>query len=294
MRLGVFISGSLHILLILYAIVTLPRAFEDAGVPMIIPVELYEIADETNIMARREDPVEETEEPPAQEEEPEPPKQEVKEPEPEPEPEPEIEEDVELIPEEDPEPEDEPDPEPEEEQVAEAPPPPPLPAYVPVIKPPPPPEKFDLDNIAALLDKMPEEEEPRQDPLGIPNQQQVLDENLPDRAFGAGTGLTLSQEDAFRQQMAKCWSPPTGAALAEDLVVAFEIRMNPDGTLAGMPRVREDMSSTTHPYYLVSAESALRALQICQPYQLPPDRYRGVNGWNTLLMTFSPRSMLGR
>ena len=40
MRLGVLISGSLHALLIAYAIVTLPSAFDDAAVPTIIPVEL--------------------------------------------------------------------------------------------------------------------------------------------------------------------------------------------------------------------------------------------------------------
>ena len=139
MRFGAFISGTLHTLLILYAIVTLPSQFGEVAEQAPIFVELLTIDEVTNVMAKVEEPQPEpeTEEPPAEEQEEievavkEPEPELELEPEPEPEPEPEIEEEeAEIVPLEEeevvepeieePAPEEEPEPE-EEQKVAEVP-----------------------------------------------------------------------------------------------------------------------------------------------------------------------------
>lgn len=298
MRLGSLISALGHVAIILLTIFSLPTKLEQGQVVDFLPVDLVPIDEITNIMAKPEpQPEKETEaapEPKTQEQktalvEPTPPP-----PEPEPEPEPE-----EIVPLEEDTP---PEPEPEEpEPEAEAPPPePPKPApnvrpvAKPKIKPAPQPEpevattgdEF-LDSMAALLDKQPDDTPPPQPELETP----PPDIELPREGAGAQTALTMSEEDAFRAQMAKCWTIPAGAANSEDLYVTLRVFLNSDGSLARAPELVSSgiFDLNTDPFYRTAAESALRAIQRCQPFKLPPDKY---NSWKELKLNFNPSQML--
>ena len=266
MKLGALISGLLHAGFILFLIVGLPSALQGPMEPVILPAELLTIDEFTNIQRQpEEEPEEDVAEQPAEPEKEqqlaavEPPR--VR-PEPEPEPEP---EEAEIIPAED-EPEPAPEPEPEPEPVA-AKPPPPLPTVRPSVKPDPPKEEFSLDQIAALLDKSreePSQERPIQD---VPNTPQPPPDQAADVSAGLQTAMTMSEIDAFRVQMRRCWNVPGGAAYSGGLLVTVRV------------------------FHRTAAESAVRAIKRCQPFQMPVEKYAS---WRELELTFDPRDMLGR
>jgi colicin import membrane protein len=126
-----------------------------------------------------------------------------------------------------------------------------------------PQPKFDAVRIAALLDKR---DPQRQVSLG-----EIIN-HTPALGTPKGSAPTLSQSeiDALRAQIRRCWNPPAGAADAQDLRVEMNVKLRIDGSLAAEPVLLERGSS---PYFQVFAESALRAVQRCQPYSLPAAKY---------------------
>jgi outer membrane biosynthesis protein TonB len=126
-----------------------------------------------------------------------------------------------------------------------------------------PQPKFDAVRIAALLDKR---DAQRQTSLG-----EIIN-HTPTLGSPKGSAPTLSQNeiDALRAQIRRCWNPPAGAANAQDLRVDMNVKLRIDGSLAAQPVLLERGSS---PYFQVFAESALRAVERCQPYSLPVAKY---------------------
>ena len=129
--------------------------------------------------------------------------------------------------------------------------------------PPRPQPKFDAVRIAALLDKR---DPQRQTSLG-----EIIN-HTPTLGSPKGTAPTLSQNeiDALRAQIRRCWNPPAGASDAANLRVEMNVKLRIDGSLAAAPVLLERGSS---PYFQVFAESALRAVERCQPYTLPAAKY---------------------
>jgi len=106
-------------------------------------------------------------------------------------------------------------------------------------------------------------------------------------ATDASLPMTLGEQDALRQQVLKCWSPPIGAAEAENLLVTLKINLNQDGTLIGYPKI-VDSSSMKSGVRRVAEESAVRAVIQCQPYILPLEKYQS---WRVVTMNFDPKDM---
>ena len=44
--------------------------------------------------------------------------------------------------------------------------------------------------------------------------------------------MTADLADALKSQIYRCWIPPVGAPNADDLIVDFDLQLNPDGTVA--------------------------------------------------------------
>jgi hypothetical protein len=104
----------------------------------------------------------------------------------------------------------------------------------------------------------------------------------------ARASLTQSQLQALRQQIAGCWSPPSGAQ-DKDAQVEVRVRLARDGRLISAELMsRERMGE---PFYRALAESVLRALRVCSPLEgLPSGRYAE---WRSLRLTFDARELLG-
>jgi outer membrane biosynthesis protein TonB len=109
------------------------------------------------------------------------------------------------------------------------------------------------------------------------------------QGIGAANAMTADLSDALKSQIYQCWSPPVGAPNPDDLVVDFDLTLNPDGSAAG---ATSDAMRSGNPYTRAAAEAARRAIFQCQPYKLPPDRYSQWREINPL--RFDPRQMMGQ
>jgi len=109
------------------------------------------------------------------------------------------------------------------------------------------------------------------------------------QGIGAANAMTADIADALKSQIYRCWSPPVGAPNAADLVVDFDLTLNPDGTPGSA--TSDDLRSG-NPYTRAAAEAARRAIFQCQPYRLPQDRY---SQWREISpLRFDPRQMMNQ
>jgi len=97
-----------------------------------------------------------------------------------------------------------------------------------------------------------------------------------------GPSLTMSERDLVRQQLHDCWAEPVGAKDEQTLFAVVRIYMNPDATVRSAEIVDHNN--------LQFAESARRAAlnPSCHQLKLPPDKYGGSTGWNSITVTFRP------
>ncbi len=112
---------------------------------------------------------------------------------------------------------------------------------------------------------------------------------------GAGNQslATADLADSLKSQIYGCWTPPTGAPNAADLVVDFNLSLNQDGTVMGRPQLSGNSANAMgNPYTRAAAEAASRAIYQCAPYKLPAARY---NEWRQINpLRFDPRQMMGQ
>lgn len=282
MRSGVAISAVIHATALFISYAGVPDWLRDEPEFIETPVivELVTIAEETRAARPKAEQVEQKKPPPSPKAKPEPPPQVVAPPA-LPEPEPEV---AVVVPEAKPK-------EPEKNPVAK-----------PKRKPKPPRRvakadskaaekpkkyKFDADRIAALVDKTPREQT-AQEPPDIERPRPKITARTAQPLDGRP--LTMSEVDALRAQIERCWIVQAGARYAEDLIVKIRVYLNPDGSLRREPQIVDDARLGTDPFFRAAAESALRAVLKCEPFKMPVAKYER---WREIELTFDPREMLG-
>ena len=143
-------------------------------------------------------------------------------------------------------------------------------------------ELFDPNNIAALIDKSKEElaeTTNKTDKITQSNQKNIT-----------SSALTLSEEDALKAQIFGCWSIPLGLPYNENLLVRIKLSLKPDGTVINSEILdHARMNKPGQGFYKVLAESALRAIRLCQPLRVPTTGYER---WKDLQLNFDAREML--
>ena len=141
---------------------------------------------------------------------------------------------------------------------------------------------FDPNNIAALFDKSKIDSA---DEIKKTNKiTQDQDRNI------ENTGLSLSEEDALKAQIFGCWSIPLGLPYNENLLVRIKLRLEPDGSVVKTEILdHARMNKPGQGFYKVLAESALRAIKLCQPLRVPSTGYER---WKELQLNFDAREML--
>lgn len=159
---------------------------------------------------------------------------------------------------------------------------PPLPKTKPKTKPKEEPKPLDDGKISALLDKLDADTD--------------IDLDFGDTETGSLDGelssdlevASLSQFEfnAVKNRMISCWSIPAGAQDAGSVVVKVGFKLNKFAEVVGQPEV---LNFSSHPSFGVMAESAIRAILECGPYDmLPPEKF---DVWSEFAMEFDPRSM---
>ncbi|MCG8563403.1 MAG: hypothetical protein MI824_26730 [Hyphomicrobiales bacterium] len=143
---------------------------------------------------------------------------------------------------------------------------------------------FDTDRIAALLNKIPDagsDAAPARPDATKPVRQS--------RGHEAGRDemLSMNEIDALRARISQCWSPPVGGMGADAVKVRLRLQLGQDGSLSRAPQV---MNREASPFFQAAADSAVRAVLQCQPYQLPAAKYAA---WRDMVLNFDPREMFG-
>ncbi len=143
-------------------------------------------------------------------------------------------------------------------------------------------ELFDPNQIAALIDKSKVETAETMRKSDKLTQSQ-------DKNFIASS-LTLSEEDALKAQIFGCWSIPLGLPYNENLLVRIKLKLKQDGTVIKSEILdHARMNTPGQAFYKVLAESALRAVRLCQPLRVPTTGYER---WKDLQLNFDANEML--
>ena len=143
-------------------------------------------------------------------------------------------------------------------------------------------EIIDTNQIAALIDKAKEES------TKVEKNENNLTQSSVKNSFA--TGLTLSEEDALRAQIFGCWTVPLGLPYDDDLLVRIKLELKQDGTISKSEILdHERMNKPGQKFYKILAESALRAVRICQPLRVPQTGYEK---WKDIQLNFNPTEML--
>ena len=144
-------------------------------------------------------------------------------------------------------------------------------------------ELINTNEIAALIDKAKEEQA-----IQKKEDNNKLTQSNVKNTFA--TGLTLSEEDALRAQIFGCWSVPLGLPYDEDLLVRLKLELKKDGTILKSEIIdHQRMNMPGQKFYKILAESALRAVRLCQPLRVPPTGYEK---WKNIQLNFDPTEML--
>ena len=143
-------------------------------------------------------------------------------------------------------------------------------------------ELFDPNSIAALIDKSKVDSAETNKKLDKITQDQDKNINI--------TGLSLSEEDALKAQIFGCWSIPLGLPYNENLLVRIKLQLKPDGSIVRSEILdHARMNKPGQGFYKVLAESALRAIKLCQPLRVPSTGYEN---WKDIQLNFDAREML--
>ena len=141
---------------------------------------------------------------------------------------------------------------------------------------------FDPNNIAALIDKS------KEDSAEVVKKNDDITQDQDKNIENAK--LTLSEEDALKAQIFGCWSIPLGLPYNEDLLVRIKLMLEPDGSVSKTEILdHARMNKPGQGFYKVLAESALRAVKLCQPLRVPTTGYER---WKELQLNFDAREML--
>ncbi len=292
LRIGAAFSGILHLAVILIAWLGLPelrRKFPEIEPPIIVEVvNIAEISNPPPLPTVQTAPPKAAPEPPKTEPKPEPPKPEPPKPEPPPPP---------------------PPPKPEPPPPTPAPKPEPKPEMSPLAelkpKPKPEPPKEDFTSVLKNVDKLKKEQ---QKPDNFDDVMKKLAQNKPAppkpqeappaqtaRAAGSPSHrpsepISISELDAIKAQVERCWDFDPGARDADKMVVENRAQIDADGTvrnaeILNASKVRSD------PFLSAMGERARRALLACSPLKVPANKHEQ---FKDTVFKFNPRGMLGR
>lgn len=278
MRQELAVSGGLHVALIAIAIIGMPSLMrEPFELAPPIPIDIVDISEVPQTIKpvdvpKPKEPEKLPEPEPVKSEPPPPPKPQASAAAP---PQPE------AVP--------PPPPEPKAEPVKKQE-PAPKPKDKPAPKPPAPQKKEEpkasFDSLLANL--TPKETEAPRPPTPTEKKEQTQ----ASRAVGTlSDKLSMTEEEALRRQIERCWVVPVGARDAQNLIVEVRVEVGPDRIVRAVQIVDQSRYGSD-PFFRAAADAARRAMQNpqCQPLLLPPEKYQQ---WRVMTLRFDPKDMVG-
>ena len=109
-----------------------------------------------------------------------------------------------------------------------------------------------------------------------------------DTAAYKPAAIPVDDTASFRLHLRKCSTLPPSIAPSDKLSIKLRVPLTPNATLAADPILIEASASPKGPALM---QSAIAALQACQPYaMLPREKY---NEWRVLDLSFTPQDFAG-
>ncbi len=139
-------------------------------------------------------------------------------------------------------------------------------------------KEFNAEEIAALLNK--------EKASGGGAKRSTDKAALGGKKATGGAKMSVSEMDALRGMIEKCWSPPTGINDAGALKITIKMSLNEAGEVDGQPKVVAGGGASG--IERAAAEAARRAVLKCAPYNLPADKY---DAWSEVIVNFDPSEM---
>lgn len=152
-------------------------------------------------------------------------------------------------------------------------------------------KKFDPDAIErqlALLDRDPRK---KNAPAAAPDPESETKLKGPTLGAREGRDQKISASEIamigqiIRSCVASKWNVLSGGVSAQETLVKIRLQFNPDGTLNKAPEVMNPQRTS---YFVAISESAVRAVQDCEPFNLPAPRYEV---WKDIVINFQPKDM---
>ncbi len=207
------------------------------------------------------------------------------EPKPELEPEPEPEPEPEQLAAPDPPPESEVPvpPPPEDEQLAAL---PPAPTVAVPPRKPTPPKRDSFQELVSLVKDLEQEVASRPQPETPAPDEVDPDQQL--RTLQMADRATLSERDAIRAHIERCWRIDPGKEGIQDLSVDLRVGINPDGSVR-RANIEDTGRYFTEPAFRTFADSARTAVLSCSNIPISPQRYEI---FKEIVFTFSPQGRI--
>ena len=101
--------------------------------------------------------------------------------------------------------------------------------------------------------------------------------------------IGVSEIDMLKKHISNFWTPPIGAAGAENLIVDIFMEFNKEGYVLKAEWVNRGMNSNNS-FYRAAANAAIRAVKDAEPMPLPVSKFKE---WRTLTFRFDPATMFG-
>ena len=101
--------------------------------------------------------------------------------------------------------------------------------------------------------------------------------------------IGISEIDMLKKHISNFWTPPIGAAGAENLIVDIFMEFNKEGYVLKAEWVNRGMNSNNS-FYKAAANAAIRAVKDAEPMPLPLSKFKE---WRTLTFRFDPATMFG-
>lgn len=118
--------------------------------------------------------------------------------------------------------------------------------------------------------------------------------NVQNMGIEGGTGgsyfseLSISEIDAIAGRLRACWNLDPGAMGIEDMIVEIKAELNQDGSVRRV-EIMDSSRYNSDTHFRSVADSARRAVYICQPYAILADKYaEKYDLWKVLRLRFNP------
>ena len=118
--------------------------------------------------------------------------------------------------------------------------------------------------------------------------------NVQNMGIEGGTGgsyfseLSISEIDAIAGRLRACWNLDPGAMGIEDMIVEIKAELNQDGSVRRV-EIMDSSRYNSDTHFRSVADSARRAVYICQPYSILADKYaEKYDLWKVLRLRFNP------